>query len=94
VVVDTSAVRYAPSAKISARIVDGQLIILRPGNDELLRFNEVASFIWSIIVNKPTSVEHLAQAVVDEFDVELDAAYLDINSFLQEMMNQALVTSD
>jgi hypothetical protein len=94
VVVDTSAVRYAPSAKISARIVDGQLIILRPGNDELLRFNEVASFIWSIIENKPTSVDHLAQAVVGEFDVELDAAYLDINSFLQEMMNQALVTSD
>ena len=92
--VETSAVRYAPSAKISARIVDGQLIILRPGNDELLRFNEVASFIWSIIEKKPSSIDQLAQAVVDEFDVELDAACLDIHSFLQEMMNQTLVTSD
>lgn len=89
---DTPAALYAPSAKISARIVDGQLIILRPGNDELLRFNEVASFIWSILENKPSTVEQLAQAVVDEFDVELDAACLDINSFLQQMIDQTLVT--
>ena len=92
--VDTSAVLYAPSAKISARIVDGQLIILRPGNDELLRFNEVASFIWSIIEKTPSSLDQLAHAVVDEFDVEWDAACLDISSFLQEMISHTLVICD
>ena len=82
---------YTPSNKISARIVDGQLIILKPGDDELLRFNEVASSIWSVIEKKPSSIPDLVIHVVQTFEVDSDTAQLDITSFLEEMMNQTLV---
>ena len=67
--------QFRPASNISARIVDGQLIILRPGTDELLRFNEVASFIWSILEKQPSDLETLVQAIVDEFDVEFELKF-------------------
>ena len=82
---------YTPSKQISARIVDGQLIILKPGSDELLRFNEVASSIWSVIERAPTSIADLVVHVVDEFEIDSETAHLDIRSFLEEMVRQALV---
>lgn len=83
---------YTPSKNISARIVDGQLIILKPGDDELLRFNEVASSIWSVIEKKPTSIDDLVLYVVEEFEIDPDTADLDIRSFLEEMTSQALIS--
>jgi len=83
---------YTPSKNISARIVDGQLIILKPGDDELLRFNEVASSIWSVIEKKPTSIDDLVLYVVEEFEIDPDTAELDIRSFLEEMTSQALIS--
>ena len=88
------AALYAPSTKISARIVDGQLIILRPGNDELLRFNEVASFIWSVLEQKPASIDHLVDQVVEAFEIDPRVAHGDINTFLEEMIKQTLVICD
>ena len=61
---------FRPARNISARIVDGQLIILQPGSDELLRFNEVASFIWSVLEKQPADLESLVKAIVDEFEVD------------------------
>ena len=89
-----SVPHFQPARNISARIVDGQLIILRPGSDELLRFNEVASFIWSILEKQPADSESLVQAIVDEFEVEADQAEEDLMAFLTEMTAQGLIQSD
>ena len=85
--------QFRPARNISARIVDGQLIILRPGTDELLRFNEVASFIWSILEKHSSDIESLVQAIVDEFDVEFEQAEVDLSAFLAEMQAQGLIES-
>ena len=84
---------YSPSTQISARIVDGQLIILRPGNDELLRFNAVASYVWSVMEKGPASLEALVKTIVEEFEVEADVARHDLEAFLSEMIAQDLVVS-
>ena len=82
---------YQPTRAISARIVDNQLIILRPGSDELLRFNEVATFIWSILEKGPADFQTLLEAILSEFEVEISEARVDLDSFLAEMTNQALI---
>ena len=82
---------YAPDTKIAARIVDGQLVILRPGSDELLRFNAVASFVWSQIEVKPKPLLSLVHAVVDEFEVDTKAARTDLMEFLKAMEEQHLI---
>ena len=84
---------FRPARNISARIVDGQLIILRPGTDELLRFNEVASFIWSILEKQSSDLESLVQAIVDEFEVDFEQAEVDLSAFLAEMQAQGLIES-
>lgn len=91
--VSDPATFYSPSTRISARIVDGQLIILRPGNDELLRFNAVASYVWSVIEKKPASLQMLVEMIIEEFDVEADVARIDLETFLSEMIAQDLVVS-
>ena len=84
---------FRPARNISARIVDGQLIILQPGSDELLRFNEVASFIWSVLEKKPADLESLVKAIVDEFEVDDRQAEEDLAIFLSEMQAQGLIES-
>ena len=83
--------QFRPARNISARIVDGQLIILRPGTDELLRFNEVASFIWSILEKQSCDLETLVKEIVDEFDVDAEQAEADLSAFLAEMQAQGLI---
>jgi hypothetical protein len=87
----SSTDKFRPGTQISARIVDGQLIILRPGNDELLRFNEVASFVWSVIEQSPSTLEELAIAVSSEFEVDQETALKDISEFLHRMVEQSLI---
>lgn len=84
---------FRPARNISARIVDGQLIILQPGSDELLRFNEVASFIWSVLEKQPADLESLVEAIVDEFEVDDRQAEEDLAIFLSEMQAQGLIES-
>ena len=84
---------FRPARNISARIVDGQLIILRPGTDELLRFNEVASFIWSILEKQSCDLESLVQSIVEEFEIEFEQAEVDLSAFLTEMQAQGLIES-
>lgn len=84
---------FRPARNISARIVDGQLIILQPGSDELLRFNEVASFIWSVLEKEPADLESLVEAIVDEFEVDDRQAEEDLAIFLSEMQAQGLIES-
>ena len=84
-------VLYAPSTKVSARIIDGQLIILKPGSDQLLRFNAVATFIWSQLEVQPSSIEKLAASIVETFDVNVDTATSDCQEFIQDMTAQNLI---
>ena len=82
-----STAQYRPAARVSGRIIDGQLIILRPGTDELVQFNEVATFTWALIQEVPRTLSELAQAVADEFDVSESQAAKDLNEFLEKMIN-------
>ena len=82
---------YTPSKKVSARIIDGQLVILRPGSDELLRFNAVASFIWAQIEVTPADAKTLTAVIVDAFDVSLETARSDLLEFLETMQTQDLI---
>ena len=86
-----SCQHYLPARRISARIVDGQLIILRPGSDELLRFNEVATFVWSILEKRPVDANTLITAITEEFEVDADQAKLDLMSFLNQMVAEGLI---
>ena len=82
---------YTPATKIAARIVDGQLVILRPGSDELLRFNAVASFVWAQIETTPKTLDSLTDAVIDAFDIDREGARRDLVEFLDEMQSQGLI---
>ena len=80
---------YQPNRRVAARIVDGQLIILKPDTDELLQFNEVATFVWSCLESGPQTLYQLADSIVDEFEVDHAQAQTDLTNFLEQMLAQA-----
>ena len=80
---------YQPSRRVAARIVDGQLIILKPGTDELLQFNDVATFVWSCLEKEPQTAEQLVVRILDEFEVDKAQAMSDLREFLEQMLTQA-----
>ena len=77
---------YRPNRRVAARIVDGQLVILKPETDELLQFNEVATFVWSCLEGGPQTAEQLVENILDEFEVDQAQAKSDLSEFIEQML--------
>jgi hypothetical protein len=52
--------------------------------------NEVAARIWELLA-KPTDVDRIAAALIDEFDVPLDDARADATAFVSLLLERGLV---
>jgi hypothetical protein len=80
----------SPSEGLIWRIVDDELIVVRPGDGDLLVLNEVGAFIWQSMDGKQTVAE-LSRLVCDEYEVGPDEAQADVAEFLQELDSQGLL---
>ena len=81
-----------PGNRIAARIVSGQALVLDPAATELRRMNEVGSFVWGLISERRFTVAQIHQAIVEEFDVEVGTALSDLETFLEKLHTQGVIT--
>ena len=58
--------------------------------DWLYVFNDSGAAIWTLLAS-PRSVDEIAQALADEFDVPGEAARADVVSFLEKLEGAGLV---
>jgi len=60
--------------------------------DSVFTLNETGAYIWDLIDGKK-NVEHLIEAVVREYNTDIETATTDVFSFLDEM-NKYLIIKD
>ena len=77
-----------PHARIAARVVAGQALILDPRNDALQRLNEVGSFIWAKVAERRHTLNEITQSVVEEFDAHHDTIRADLERFVTELFDR------
>ncbi len=80
---------FNKKSHFATRLV-GEELILVPLTDriadmnELFTLNEVGSFIWDNIDGK-NNEEDIANAIVDNFEVDIDIARKDVAAFIQKL---------
>ncbi len=92
---DPQRARFGKVGEYVARSVAGETIVVpirsNVGDlDSIYTFNEVGALIWSLIDGSRT-VDEIAGAVVDEFDVDLDEARRDVVQFVSTLSEAGLV---
>ena len=76
--------------------VAGEYLLVPLGSQVLdmngiLTLNPVAACLWELLA-QDSSVDELAAAVSERFDVESDRALADVQTFLDEMVRRGLLT--
>ena len=76
------------------REIDGEIVIVSPGDSVLHELNETGSFIWKQLDGRRQSAE-IAAGLAAEYDVKPEEALRDIEALLGELASrQLLVPAD
>lgn len=73
------------------RILDDELVVIRPSDGQIRVFNQVAAFIWQAI-DDLYSVSDLVESICNEFDVEQSEAEADLLEFLIQLVDDGMIT--
>ena len=85
--------RFRQAERTASRVIDGASFVIAIDSQVLLELNDVGTHIWERLA-APSTVDALAQAVAEEFEVDPVAAQRDVESFLGTLVERGVVTED
>lgn len=83
--------RYKLSDKQLSTTLSGETVILNHQDGIYYNLDEVGTFIWEKLQQKPLTVDEMKTAVLNEYEVEEDDCEADINRILTELQREKLV---
>lgn len=84
--------RYQLSNKQVSTSLSGETVILQFDSGEYYNLNEVGSFIWELLQQKPHTLPELLTEVCQNFAVEASDCEIDIQHLLYDLVNEQLVS--
>jgi hypothetical protein len=75
---------------IAWRMIEGEVVLVNVRSDEVMHLNPAASFLWSNLDGQ-LSLEDIARAITEEYDVDLDTALADAVEFASSLVEQGAV---
>jgi hypothetical protein len=72
------------------REIDGEIVIVSPGDSVLHELNETGSFIWKQLDGRRQAAE-IAADLATEYDVSVEDALRDIDTLLGELASRQLL---
>ena len=75
---------------LTVRIVDGEVVILDRDAEKIHQLNSTASFVWNRL-ESTSDVAQIARELSGEFDVEVDAALVDVRRIVGELQKLRLL---
>lgn len=72
------------------RTMNGETVLVRVGDSEVDHFNEVGTAVWELLDGKRT-ITDIARKVAESFDISEEAAAVDIETFLNGLIERQLV---
>ena len=84
------AVRPRRRSDVSARLVEGEMVVLDRSADLVHQLNQTASFIWELCDGRSTA-GGIADRLVDAFDVDPASAEAAVTATLREFEQLGLL---
>lgn len=81
--------RYVPAPEVIETDLERELILLDPGSEEMFSLNETGRLVWRALPD--ATLEQMARAVADAFDVPLDRAQADVAALLEDLVAAGVV---
>lgn len=75
----------------ASRVFSGEAVIITPAENMVRMLNDVGSRVWELADGKRT-VEEIAQALTEEFEVGLAEARASAAAFVDELVAKGLLT--
>lgn len=75
----------------AARNYDGKALIIVPGLGEYNILNPLGTRVWELIDGN-RGMSDIVRAIVDEYDVEPEAAEADVREFIEDLRRHAIVS--
>ena len=82
--------KFKQNDDIAFRVIDGEAVLLNPGNNEIHQLNETGTFMWEQFA-EPQSHETLAATVCNEFEVDYKKVIIDVERFTEDLLNKSLI---
>ena len=76
---------------VVSRMIGDRALILVPEHDQIQQLNEVGSLIWSLLVERESSLDELTERVSDRFEVAPQDAREDITDFVELLRSKGLI---
>ncbi len=76
--------------RIAARVFSGEAVIITPAENMVRMLNAVGSRVWELVDGTRT-VEQIAHALTQEFDVDLPQARTSATAFIDELVAKGLL---
>ena len=81
----------ARSSQIAARMLGGEMMVMSAVDSTFFTLNEVATAIWQAADGCTPLGEIVANAVCDEFEVDIDTARRDAEQFVDELSHHGIL---
>jgi hypothetical protein len=69
---------------VSARVIEGEMVVLDRGHGQIHQFNQTASFIWERCDGQRT-LHDIARQLVENFAVDFSTALCDVTKVIGEL---------
>ncbi len=80
--------------QVATRVVDGEALIVLADSGQVNVLNPVGTRMWELM-DGTHSIQQIALAICDEFDVQKDEAEHDLEEFVQQLIEaKAIVLQD
>lgn len=81
---------FTPSDDLSWRDVNDEMVVLNLKSGEYYTFNDVGRVAWLALADGK-SVDEIVDAIVEEYDVQRDAAASDVRHFIDGLVQNRVV---
>jgi hypothetical protein len=87
-----SGARYlARPAKVAARMIGGEMMIMSGENSSLYSLNETATILWQAADGVTPLAQIVEERICASFDVDADTALRDCEALAQELARQGIL---
>ena len=73
-----------PAPAMAWQTIDGEVVLLDSDGKQLIGISETGARIWALM-DGTRSIEDIAHALTEEFDVSRETALADVRAFLNEL---------
>ena len=85
-----SATIYMRALELLEAEIGSDLVALEPESGSCFGFNAVAASVWSKLAT-PMTFDQLRDALLEEYDVDIDECSRELRVLLDDMTNQGLI---